>query len=97
MPKLSPISYKELVRVFEADGFRCVRTEGDHLVFTKPGVIRPVVHMLAALLAGNPCCASILARASGIWLLRPIRPGRLRSRLCLRGSRAVLPVRRGAI
>ena len=43
MPKLSPISYKELVRVFEADGFRCARTEGDHLVFTKPGVIRPVV------------------------------------------------------
>jgi predicted RNA binding protein YcfA (HicA-like mRNA interferase family) len=43
MPKLSPISHKQLVRVFEADGFRCVRTEGDHLVLTKPGVIRPVV------------------------------------------------------
>ena len=43
MPKLSPVSYKELVRVFEAEGFRCVHTEGDHMVFTKPGVIRPVV------------------------------------------------------
>ena len=43
MPKLSPVSYKQLVKVFEADGFRCVRTEGDHMVFIKPGVIRPVV------------------------------------------------------
>jgi predicted RNA binding protein YcfA (HicA-like mRNA interferase family) len=32
-----------LVRVFEADGFRRIREEGDHMVFTKPGVIRPVV------------------------------------------------------
>ena len=43
MSKLKPISYKQLVKVFEADGFRCVRTEGDHMVFTKPGAIRPVV------------------------------------------------------
>jgi len=43
MPKLSSVSYKELVRVFEADGFHCVRQEGDHMVFTKPGVPRPVV------------------------------------------------------
>ncbi len=43
MPKLRPVSYKELVSVFEAEGFRLVRTEGDHRVFTKPGVIRPVV------------------------------------------------------
>lgn len=43
MPKLSPVSYQRLVKVFEAEGFRCVRIEGDHMVFTKPGVIRPVV------------------------------------------------------
>lgn len=43
MSKLSPVSYKQLVRVFEADGFRWVRTEGDHMVYTKPGVLRPVV------------------------------------------------------
>ena len=29
--------------MFGADGFRCVREEGDHIVFTKSGVIRPVV------------------------------------------------------
>ena len=43
MPKLGPVSYRRLVQVFEADGFRCVREEGDHMVLTKPGVIRPVV------------------------------------------------------
>ncbi len=43
MPKLRPVSYKQLAKVFEADGFRCVRTEGDHMVFTKPGIVRPVV------------------------------------------------------
>jgi len=41
--KLSPVSHKELRRVFEADGFRMVREQGDHMVFTKPGVIRPIV------------------------------------------------------
>jgi predicted RNA binding protein YcfA (HicA-like mRNA interferase family) len=40
---VSPVSYKELVRVFEADGFRLARERGDHMVFTKPGVIRPVI------------------------------------------------------
>ena len=29
--------------MFEADGFRWVRTQGDHMVFTKPGVLRPIV------------------------------------------------------
>jgi predicted RNA binding protein YcfA (HicA-like mRNA interferase family) len=43
MAKLSPVSYKQLVRVFEADGFRLVRQEGDHMIFIKSGVVRPVV------------------------------------------------------
>ena len=43
MPKFSPVSYKKLVAVFEAEGFVCVRTEGDHMIFAKPGIIRPVV------------------------------------------------------
>lgn len=43
MPRLIPVSYKQLVKIFETDGFTCVRTEGDHMVLTKPGVIRPVV------------------------------------------------------
>jgi predicted RNA binding protein YcfA (HicA-like mRNA interferase family) len=43
MPKLSPISYKRLARIFEAAGFTCTRIEGDHLIFTKAGCIRPIV------------------------------------------------------
>jgi predicted RNA binding protein YcfA (HicA-like mRNA interferase family) len=43
MPSLRPVPYKTLARVFEADGFTHIRTEGDHMVFTKPGVIRPVI------------------------------------------------------
>lgn len=43
MPKFSPVHYKQLVKVFEADGFRLAWEEGDHMIFTKAGVIRPVV------------------------------------------------------
>ncbi|MGA2715306.1 MAG: type II toxin-antitoxin system HicA family toxin [Bryobacteraceae bacterium] len=43
MARTRPVLRVFLKRVFEADGFRCVRIEGDHMVFTKPGVLRPVV------------------------------------------------------
>ena len=32
MPRLKPVSYKQLVKVFEAAGFICGRIEGDHMV-----------------------------------------------------------------
>lgn len=41
--RLTPLPWERLVRVFEQDGFRIVREEGDHLVLTKQGVIRPLV------------------------------------------------------
>ena len=43
MRKISPASYKILTRVFQADGFRFARQKGDHLIFTKPGIARPLV------------------------------------------------------
>jgi predicted RNA binding protein YcfA (HicA-like mRNA interferase family) len=43
MPSIRPINYKRLVKVFEKAGFVCVRQEGDHLVFTKHGITRPVI------------------------------------------------------
>ena len=43
MPKLNPVSYKDLIKVFEAEGFVRTRIEGDHMIFTKAGVLRPVV------------------------------------------------------
>ena len=43
MSKLSPVAWRVLTRVFELEGFKCVREEGDHLIYTKRSVPRPVV------------------------------------------------------
>ncbi|MDG6027650.1 MAG: type II toxin-antitoxin system HicA family toxin [Candidatus Brocadia sp.] len=43
MPRITPIPASRLRKIFEKTGFKCVRTEGDHFVYTKPGVARPVV------------------------------------------------------
>jgi predicted RNA binding protein YcfA (HicA-like mRNA interferase family) len=41
--KLVPVPYQTLVRIFEKDGFTLARQEGDHRIFTKDGVLRPLV------------------------------------------------------
>jgi len=43
MHRITPIPSVRLKRLFEKAGFRCVRTEGDHFVYTKEGVKRPIV------------------------------------------------------
>lgn len=43
MPKIAPTGYKTQKKVFEKAGFKYVRTKGDHLIFEKDGVLRPVV------------------------------------------------------
>jgi len=43
MPKLRPVDYRTLIRVFEQDGFAFNRQHGDHLIYTKAGVKRPLV------------------------------------------------------
>ena len=43
MPKIVPVDYRTLIRVFEQEGFVVSRQRGDHIVMTKPGVPRPVV------------------------------------------------------
>ena len=43
MPRLTPIHYRKLVKVFEKKGFTHERTKGDHMVYTKEGVSRPIV------------------------------------------------------
>ena len=43
MPPLRPIDYRTLAKVFEQDGFTFDRQRGDHLIYTKPGVKRPLV------------------------------------------------------
>lgn len=43
MPSIAPVPYQTLVRIFEKNGFTFVRQRGDHLIFTKPGIARPLV------------------------------------------------------
>ena len=43
MPALRPVNYRRLVAVFEKDGFNFSRQAGDNLIYTKPGVVRPLV------------------------------------------------------
>ncbi len=43
MPKIVPIPASRLRKVFEEACFKCVRIEGDHYVYTKQGVMRPIV------------------------------------------------------
>ncbi|MGE0393085.1 MAG: type II toxin-antitoxin system HicA family toxin [Vicinamibacterales bacterium] len=43
MPPIAPVPYQTLVRIFERHGFTFVRQRGDHLIYTKPGVKRPLV------------------------------------------------------
>jgi len=43
MPKISPVSYSKLVKVFKKIGFKIVREESSHLMLVKDGVLRPVV------------------------------------------------------
>ena len=43
MSRIAPIPYCKLVRILELEGFTLSRQHGDHMVFTKPGVLRPAV------------------------------------------------------
>ena len=43
MPRITPIHYRKLAKVFEKKGFIYLRTEGDHLIYDKAGIARPVV------------------------------------------------------
>ena len=43
MPSIRPVDFRTLIRMFEQEGFRCNRQHGDHLIYTKAGVKRPLV------------------------------------------------------
>ena len=43
MPAIKRVSYQTLVKVFELDGFTFDRQKGDHLIYTKPDIKRPIV------------------------------------------------------
>jgi len=43
MPRLTPIHYKVLIKIFRKKGYSISRQEGSHIVMNKPGVSRPIV------------------------------------------------------
>lgn len=43
MPQIGSVPHQTLVRIFESDGFAFVRQRGDHRIYTKAGVKRPLV------------------------------------------------------
>ena len=43
MSRLTPIPFSKIIRVLEKEGFVLARQRGDHMIFTKPGILRPVV------------------------------------------------------
>jgi predicted RNA binding protein YcfA (HicA-like mRNA interferase family) len=43
MPKIIPIHWRRLEKVFLSVGFLFTRQEGSHRSYTKPGVARPIV------------------------------------------------------
>jgi predicted RNA binding protein YcfA (HicA-like mRNA interferase family) len=43
LPKIAPIDYRTLIKIFELDGFVVRGQEGDHIAMTKPGVKRPLI------------------------------------------------------
>lgn len=43
MPKIIPVHYRTLIQVFEKEGFTVSRQRGDHIVMTKPGILRPLI------------------------------------------------------
>jgi len=43
LPKITPIHYQKLIKIFELEGFVVSRQKGDHISMTKPGVKRPLI------------------------------------------------------
>jgi predicted RNA binding protein YcfA (HicA-like mRNA interferase family) len=43
MPRITPIPWKVLECIFLKEGFRFDRQNGDHRIYVKKGVLRPVV------------------------------------------------------
>lgn len=43
MSHLAPVHYKKLIRAFEQKGFVLDRQEGDHLIYIRKGMKRPIV------------------------------------------------------
>lgn len=76
MPPIRPVHYSKLVAIFERDGFVFDRQRGDHLIYTKPGVIRPLVipayHEVPVFIIKNLLRSSGMSRERFLELLERV-------------------------
>jgi predicted RNA binding protein YcfA (HicA-like mRNA interferase family) len=43
MPRIVPVHYRALIKIFSKKGYSISRREGSHVVMNKPDALRPVV------------------------------------------------------
>lgn len=43
MPKITPIHWNKLIKVFKSDGWKIDRIKGDHIILNKEGYKRAIV------------------------------------------------------
>jgi predicted RNA binding protein YcfA (HicA-like mRNA interferase family) len=43
MPRITPVHWKKLEKMFLSAGFHFARQQGSHRSYTKPGISRPVI------------------------------------------------------
>jgi len=43
MPRITPVHWKKLEKVFLSAGFHFARQQGSHRAYTRPGISRPVI------------------------------------------------------
>jgi len=77
MSKITPIHYKKLVKIFELEGFNLQRQKGDHLIYTKRGISRPLVipkyREIPVFVIKNNLRAAGIGREIYLKLLKKIR------------------------
>jgi predicted RNA binding protein YcfA (HicA-like mRNA interferase family) len=64
MPRIAPIPWRTLERVFLSAGFEFARQEGSHRSYVKKGVLRPVViptydEIPVSIIRNNPRTAGV--------------------------------------
>jgi predicted RNA binding protein YcfA (HicA-like mRNA interferase family) len=74
--KLTPVHYKKLVAIFEKKGFIYDRQSGDHLIYVKADVKRPIVipmyKSVPVFIIRNNLRTSGISRSEYLKLLRHV-------------------------
>lgn len=43
MSRIVPVHYRKIIRILELEGFALARERDDHMIYTRAGVLRPIV------------------------------------------------------